>query len=279
VKEKSGQVEVNESQGDPFADHREALARVYRELPVYGSAAFWARVEAHQEEEQALPLEVLVRVLRDDAIARGDQRAQHRLCEVIVARLQVSNERWVHQVLASLPSPVSERRVFAADLYADLCELLLRALLNVTLRFWQERFFHCLRLLRKRAYESFLRREGRWHKATPGPGRHVPHALLDSIDHIRGFVELAGTRDIVDERAEQAMLAVERADFAALLCRLPVKQRTVIWLVFWEDYTIQAISEVLHISKRTVHKRLSAALARLRRVLEDEQEVSNGASA
>jgi RNA polymerase sigma factor (sigma-70 family) len=103
--------------------------------------------------------------------------------------------------------------------------------------------------------------------------------LLESIDHMRLSAEAVGTRDVSDERAERAMLAVEQTDFAALLCRLPVKQRAVVWLVFWEDYTIKAVSDVLHISKRTVYKRLEAALEQLRQVLEDEQEVRDGASA
>lgn len=279
MKENSGQVEVSASQSDPFAERREALARIYRELPVYDSAAFWARLEARRKEEQALPLEVLVTVLRKDAIARGDQRARRRLCEVIVARLQSSNEQWVNRVLASFQSPAGERGALAADLYADLCEQLLRALFNPEVRFWQEQFFHCLQFLRKHVYEGFLRQEGRWRNATPGRGKHVPHTLLESIDRMRLSVETVGTRDVSDERAEQAMLAVEQADFAALVCRLPVKQRAVIWLVFWEDYTIQRVSEVLQISKRTVYKRLAAALAYLRQVLEDEQEVRDGASA
>lgn len=279
MKENSGQVEVSEPQEDPFAERRGALARIYRELPVYDTAAFWACLEAPQAEARALPLEVLVMVLREDAIAREDQRARRRLCEIIIARLQTSNEQWVNQALASLQSPASERHALAADLYADLCELLLRALFNLDLRFWEERFWHCLRLLRKRAYESFLRREGHWYKPTSGPGRHVPRMLLESIDRMRLSAEVVGTRDILDERAERAMLAVEQADFAALLHRLPMRQRAVIWLIFWEDYPIQRVSDVLHISKRTVHKRLSAALAYLRRVLEEEQEERDGASA
>jgi DNA-directed RNA polymerase specialized sigma24 family protein len=55
--------------------------------------------------------------------------------------------------------------------------------------------------------------------------------------------------------------------------------RAVVWLIFWEDYTIKAVSELLAISRRTVRNRLDHALAVLRRVLEDEQEVSDGASA
>ncbi|HEY0752607.1 MAG TPA: sigma factor-like helix-turn-helix DNA-binding protein [Ktedonobacteraceae bacterium] len=279
MKENRGQVEVSASQQASFVEHRETLARIYRELPVYGSEDFWTLLETSQAAEQALPLEIVVRVLRENAIACGDQQSRRRLCEIIIARLQSSNEQWVGQALSGLHPPAGERSILAADLYADLCELLLRALFNLEAHFWQERFYHCLRLLRKHAYESFLRKEGRWRKATPGPGKRVPYALLESIDRVEWSADVVSARDVLDERAERDLLAVEQTDFAALLYRLPTRQRAVVWLIFWEDYTIKAISELLNITERTVSNRLAAALAKLRRVLEEEQEVRDGASA
>jgi RNA polymerase sigma factor (sigma-70 family) len=279
VNKDGGQGEVNVSHHDAFLEHREALARVYHGLPLYGSADFWKRLEECQMSDQAVPLEVVVMVLRENAIAREDQEGQRRLCEVIVARLQSSNEQWVNQVLLGLHPLASERAALAADLYADLCEVLLRALLNVDLRFWEERFYHCLRFLRKHAYERFMRQEGRWRKVTPGPGKHVPHALLESIDRVKWLAEVESARDVLDERAERQLLAVEQTDLALLLCRLPVRLRVVVWLIFWEDYTIKAVSELLNVSIRTVRNRLNNALIELRQVLEDEQEVRDGASA
>ena len=279
MKKDCGQEEEGVSQWDAFAEHRDSLDRLYRSLPAYGSVDFWARLEEYRMPDQALPLEVLVMVLRQDALGRGDQQAQRRLCEVIVARLQSSNEQWVNQVLSGIRPFASERYTLAADLYADLCELLLRALLNMNQPFWQERFYHCLRFLRKHAYEHFLRQEGHWHKATPGPGKHVPRFLLESMDRVAWSVDTERARDVSDERAERELLAVEQTDLAALLCRLPARQRAVVWLIFWEDYTIKAVSELLNISVRTVRNRLADALAELRQILEDEQEVRDGESA
>jgi DNA-directed RNA polymerase specialized sigma24 family protein len=136
-----------------------------------------------------------------------------------------------------------------------------------------------LRLLRKHAYESFMRQQGRWHKTISGSGKRVPYALLESLDRIRGAENVGRAREMSDERAARALLTVEQADVAALLCYLPLHLRAVVWLIFWEDYTIKAVSELLAISRRTVRNRLDHALAVLRRVLEDEQEVSDGASA
>lgn len=262
---------------DAFAERRVALTRLYRSLPAYGSADFWTLLEGCQEEGQALPLEVLARVLRD-AVAREDKQARRRIFEVIIARLQISNEQWVYHTLTSTRFHAGERDAFAADLYADLCELLLRSLLDNEQHFWEEHFLHCLRFLRKHVYEQFMRREGHWRKLTPGPGHRVPHTLLESLERATWRSEFEEVLEVSDERAERAFLAVE-ADVATLLSRLPVHLRTIVWLIFWEDVTTKKVGELLDISERTVRNRLHAALALLRRVLEEEQEVIDGASA
>lgn len=274
-----GQAEGDASQGDAFAVRRADLARLCHSLPAYGSASFWALFEECQEPGYALPLEVVVMVLREEAIAREDVQAQRRLCEVIIARLQSSNEQWVHRVLSEIRFLAGERRALAADLYADLCEQLLRSLMDARRHFWEERFQQCLYFVRKHTYESFLRREGCWRKLTPGPGRRVPRMLLESIERAERPGEFEEAGNVSDERAEQALLAVEQADIATLLTRLPAQLRTIVWLIFWEDYTTKMVSELLGISDRTVRNRLHAALAQLRQILENEQEVIDGASA
>lgn len=273
------QGEASTARHAEFAEHRASLARVYRALPLYGSPAFWTLLEEDQGPEQVVPLEVLVMVLRQDAIARTDQDGQRRLCSIIIARLQYSNEQWVKRVLSGVSPPAGEGHALAADLYADLCELLLRALLNVEQPFWQERFLHCLRFVRKHAYESFMRREGRWNKTTPGPGKYVPYALRESIDHLGSSLDSERARDVPDERAEQALLAVEQEDILLLLRRLPDRLRAVVWLLFWEGCTTRTVSKLLGISERTVRNRLQVALAELRRLLGDEQEVKDGTNA
>lgn len=261
------------SLSDLFAERRAVLARIYRSLPPYGSVAFWELLERTQEKDQALPLEVLVRVLREEALARADKQAQHRICEIIVARLQTSNEQWVRQALANAHLLPGERHMFAADLCADLCEQLLRALLDDGQRFWEESFQQALRFARKHVYEGFMRREGRWQKLTPGRGYRVPRVLLESLERSEQRAGSPDEQDVPDERAEQALLAVEQSDIAALLFRLPERLRAVVWLIFWEDLSTKAVGKLLNISDRTVRNRLQTALARLRQVLENEQEV------
>ena len=257
-------------------ERRAMLAHQYDTLPTYGSPAFWSLLETADEHVPAPPLEVLVKILRAEALARGDQQAQRRIFTVIIARLQSTNEMWVNYALSGLQVHREERRALAADLYADLCEHLLRAFIDVEQHFWEESFFHALRFARKHLYESFLRREGHWRKITPGPGLRVPHKLVESLERAEWRVNLTGAWELPDERAEQALRTVEQAD---ALLHLPAGLRAIVWLVFWEDCSIAKVGELLNISERTARNRLRAALARLRHFIGEEQEEINGASA
>lgn len=277
MEKESGQAEGMAARNDAWvAERRAMLAELYRALPAYGSVDFWNVLEGNQ----ALPLEVLVKVLRVEAIARGDAQARRRIFAIIIARLQSSNEQWVRQMLASLHLLAGERQALAADLYADLCEQLLRALLDPEQRFWEEAFLHSLRFARRHVCERFLRREGYWRREDSGPGQRVPHALLESLERAEWRVAFRDEWDVPDERAEQAFLLVEQTEAASLLFHLPVRLRVIVWLVFWEDCSTKAVGELLGISDRTVRNRLRSALAQLRRILvEDEQEVIDGESA
>jgi RNA polymerase sigma factor (sigma-70 family) len=261
-----------------FVGRRAALARAYQELPTYGSDQFWQVIEGRQTNARPPSMEVLVRVLRE-AVAREDEATLRRFFEVVIARLQASNEWWIAQAIAHLHLHPDEQYTLAADLYADLCEALLRVLRDPRRHFWEENFQHSLYFVRKSVYEDFLRREGRWIKQTPGPGYRVPRMLLESLERIGSTPEEEEALAIFDERAEQELQAVEQADIAALVLRLPERLRLVVWLIFWDDCTVKTVSELLKISTRTVHNRLRDALELLRKMLEAEQEVIDGRSA
>ncbi len=260
-------------QNDSFAERRATLARLYQALPAYGSSAFWCLLEGDQEEGSVLPLEVLVKVLRQ-ATALEDQAIQRRLFEIILARLQTSNEQWVKRAFAGTRLLSDERDELAADLCADLCETLLHALRDPAQRFWEEYFLHSLRFARKHVYERFMRREGRWSGAA-GSGRRVPHTLLISLERAEARGGSPEPPAVFDESAEAALLAVELGDLATLVMRLPAHQRAVVWLIFWEGHQMKAVGQLLGISERTVRNRLHAALAELRRALDSGSEVSN----
>lgn len=272
----NGESEHHSPPNEKSAERRAVLANKYCLLPTYGSTAFWNLLEEFSEEQQPLPLELLVKILREEALAHGDKQAQRRIFAVIITRLQTSNELWVGQALNGLRVHVGERRALIADLYADLCEHLLRAFIDVEQHFWEESFYHALRFARKHVYESFMRREGHWQKGTPGPGLRVPQTLLESLERAERLASFTGECELPDERAEQAFRNVEQAD---VLLHLPPGLGAIVWLIFWEDCSTTMVSELLGISDRTVRNRLRAALARLRQIVLNEQEEIDGASA
>jgi DNA-directed RNA polymerase specialized sigma24 family protein len=263
---------------DGFAERRATLARCYQSLPPLGSAAFWHQLENCQEAGQAVPLEVLVKVLRA-MVARGEREAERRLFEIVLARVQVANEQWVSRVLAGTQFLAGERNAMAADLYADLCEILLHLLRDPEQQFWEEHFQHSLRFARKHAYERFMYHEGRWHDARSGPGKRVPSRLVSSLERAMTRDGSSELLEVRDERAEEALLDVEEGEIAQQLLLLPPRLRVVVWLIFWEDHTAKTAGELLAISERTVRNRLQAALAALRLALEAGQEVIDGRSA
>ncbi len=68
--------------------------------------------------------------------------------------------------------------MYAHDLYADLCERVIRALHDSRRQFWEENFQHCLCFERKHAYHAFMTREGRWYNQHAHEFRYSPHSSI-----------------------------------------------------------------------------------------------------
>jgi len=267
---------IVEQKGSQFEGHtdqdlvkrRAALGNAYRALPEYGSTKFWSMIE-EPDLKVALSLEILVKCARV-AIARGDDAARNRIIEVIVRRTQASNEYWARHVLNAAYLRPKERSILISDLYADLCEHLIRALMDMKRLFWEENFQHCLLFERKHVFQAFMTREGLWLKQHREGvvGRRIPRMLIASIDqpvlHANGeFWE----PDFEDEHAQQAFLSVEQSDLPLLVLHLPEKLRAVILLIFWEGRTEKDTAHILGVTDRTVRNRLSEALKSLRDIL------------
>lgn len=269
--------QVEEDTDSNLIRRRVELANVYRTLPEYGSDSFWCIIE-EPDLKVALPLEVLVMFFRF-AIANGDDVGCNRIITVIIRRTQSSNEYWASHVLNNLRLPADERSMLVADLYADLCERLIRALMDVKRLFWEENFQHCLQFERKHVFQALMIREGRWHNqhGDVTVARRVPRMLIESLDqpalHANGEM---WEPDIEDQGAQQAMLSVEQSDLSRLILHLPGKLKSVIWLIFWEGRTERDAAQVLGVSDRTVRNRLREALKSLREVLDLEKGAIDG---
>jgi len=250
---------------------RALIASQFLTLPPYGSMEFWQHIEEPQPK-QALPLEVLVKCVRV-AIRREDDAGKMRILEIIFRRTQVANEYWSKQILLKLCLTSEEQYMYAHDLYADLCERVIRAVYDVKRQFWEENFQHCLSFERKHTYQAFMTREGRWYQdeTDSSISRRIPRSRIDSLDHPAWYANgEAWETEIVDEKAQLRLLDVEHQDIPLLVVDLPEKLKSVIWLMFWEGRTEKNVACILGISDRTVRNRLQKALCILRSGIESK---------
>ena len=267
-------VEIVEKNGreQAFAQRRTHLAQLFATLPSYGSPAYWYKLE-ESDMHLALPLEVLVKCIRLSVLCR-DRAGQKRTFEIVFRRIAASNIGWVQNVLRTSHFSVNEQALLMHDLYADICECIIRAVIDPTRLFWEENFSHCLNYERKHVYQTFMRREGRWHNDGNPASKHVSYQSSRSIDQSEQVRKRKVRIPVIeDEVARQALLAVEQSDIPALVIGLPAKLKAVVLLIFWEDRTEKDTANILGITDRTVRNRLKRALLLLHQKLEQERDI------
>jgi RNA polymerase sigma factor (sigma-70 family) len=275
VKFEGAQSKENSERDNEVTRRRSYLAEVYNALPSYGSRPFWSAVEG-PDLKAAVPLEVLVRCVRS-AIFQGDDEGRNRILEVIFQRMHVSNEYWANSILKTVSLQADERKALVSDLYGDLCECVIRAVVDDKRLFWEENFQHCLMYERKHVYRSFMRREGRWSSLDGKRSERVPRMLVESLDQPAQLAD-GDTYElnVEDEKAQKALLAVEQSELPSLVLQLPDRLKPVVLLIFWEGRTEKDTAKILGITDRTVRNRLREALKLLQRELEPEREFANG---
>lgn len=254
-----------------LAHHQAHLAQLYTALPSYGSTSYWSRVE-ESDMHRALPLEVIVKCIRA-SVVYGDIAGRKRTFEILFRRIATSNEQWANNVLQARQFATGEQAVFVNDLYADICECVMRAIIDTNRLFWEENFLHCLSFERRHAYKAFMRQEGQWMYSHEKKGDRVPRRLFASIDQLEQRTGVKPTMPLLeDEMARKALLAVEHSDIPRLITNLPDRLKVVVLLIFWEDRTEKDTAKLLGITDRTVRNRLKHALRLLYRKLEAERE-------
>lgn len=265
-----------ESDAAEFVKRRKKFIHLHNALPEYGSLAYWHTIEAEDVNDiiavtgvqSALPLEVLVLCLRT-AIARGDVEGRNRIMTQIIGRTRKYNEYWARNALNTLRIPASERQEVVRDLFADLYERVLRALIDPERTFWEENFQHSLRFERMHVFRALLMREGWWKQQS----ERIPRNLLHSLDTAVRSPDGEGHETAIeDEQAQKDLLAIELSDMPLLLLRLPKYLQPVLILLFWEGRTEKEVASILRITDRTVRHRLQHALRLLRAELATERE-------
>ncbi|MEU8083221.1 SigE family RNA polymerase sigma factor [Micromonospora sp. NPDC049101] len=126
---------------------------------------------------------------------------------------------------------------------------------------------------------ALLRTMRRWSKAREAPEPYVRQVMVNlSRDRIRDL--LRRPRETVLPDNPDAFRSTdagfdgigERQTVAAALAQLPVRQRQVIVLRYFEDLSIEQTAELIGCSIGTVKSYTSRALARLRELLGDLHE-------
>jgi RNA polymerase sigma factor (sigma-70 family) len=224
------------------------------------------------EDPQAnIPLEVIVRCLRT-AVSREDVPCRNRLLALIVQRTQTANERWVQRVLKTAGILPAECPMLADDLYADLCERMLYAVLDPQRHFWEVNFLHCLYFERRHVFCSLMMREGRWYNPAVERSERVPRTSVISLNQGIALDQMETMAlAIADPQAELMFRSIDRHDLLQLVFRLPERLRSVILLVFWEGRSEKEVARMLGITDRTVRNRLQRSFTVLRTALTEER--------
>ncbi len=251
---------VGENQDDTYADRRAELDAQFRALPPAGDAAYWRRIEG-ADTESALPLEVLVRCVREFTAA-GALNNAHRIFKVIVLRNQTLVERWAWKVARQARSGMKPE--LHEDLAQECYEKLWKELTDDGPTFLQVHFVTALQRLRQHIAQDTMEKAGeRQRKGVETPTR-VPRAETESIEaKPKGEDEVPLAHQITDMRVQNAFDQAELSDLLDHVMRLPADQRTIILDRFWDDRSQEETATKLGISDRMVRYRLKLILSDL----------------
>ncbi|NES13225.1 MULTISPECIES: SigE family RNA polymerase sigma factor [Micromonospora] len=123
---------------------------------------------------------------------------------------------------------------------------------------------------------ALLRTARRWRTAREAPEIYVRKVLLNlSRDRIRRLMRrprekpLDSVPDTVGTIGPHDHQVAERRAVVEALARLPIRQRQVIVLRYFEDLTVEQTADLLKMSSGTVKSYTSRGLGRLRELLTD----------
>ncbi|GAB3947838.1 SigE family RNA polymerase sigma factor [Micromonospora vulcania] len=128
---------------------------------------------------------------------------------------------------------------------------------------------------------ALLRTMRRWSKARDAPEQYVRHVLVNlSRDRIRAVLrrprETALPEDPNAFRSRDPGLEGldDRRTVTDAIAKLPIRQRQVIVLRYFEDLSVEQTAELVGCSTGTVKSYTSRALSRLRELLGDFHETN-----
>ena len=240
---------------------RARLAAELERLPHWESPVLWLRLRA-ADPRAAMTLGALTHFIRR-AAASGNTRARGELFVLLLERTASLNQRWAARVVGR-----TARLAGSPDARDDLQH-------DLTLHLWEQ-----VALGSGEKWELFFQRSldfAQRHVATAYFARRGDQLFVVDGDTprtvIRALVSLSELA--LDERADdqEAALAervdpfsaAELADLRALVPRLPLRERAVIVMRFWQGASEAEMARALGVSARTVRSDARQAYNRLRR--------------
>jgi RNA polymerase sigma factor (sigma-70 family) len=97
---------------------------------------------------------------------------------------------------------------------------------------------------------------------------YLLRAVTNEAHNLYRLRERRQRRDLAAVGPDAATDRVVDVDLRRAISALSVRQRTVVFLAYWEDMTEASIAETLELSRGTVHRDLRRARHRLRRAYE-----------
>jgi DNA-directed RNA polymerase specialized sigma24 family protein len=262
-----------------YAARRAALARQYDELPQAGTAAWWRRIEGPLPAgDEPLAREVLARCVHERALAGRPADAQ-RVITVLFRRVGADVGAWARRCGARARGALNE------DLQQECYMALWEELTTPGRTFLTEHFGHGLRRIQQHVGQAVLLREGLWRRrGVVTPDRAPPEARV-SIEAAASATAAGGdplplAERLADDSALAPFEAAELSDLVALVARLPERDRTLLFSLFWRDEPQDVAARRLKVATaRTVYNRLSSIGDRLRVQYGEREEVTDGGAA
>jgi RNA polymerase sigma factor (sigma-70 family) len=248
---------------------RAALEQLFQTLPLPGSAAYWQRIE-HATAQDALPLEVLARCLRE-RLQSGTRQEVDRIFDVIWLRAQSSITFWARKVASQ--SQGGRGLQIEDDLVAECYTALWKELTTQEKTFLLENFSHMLLRLEQHIAHNIMSQEGFWkRKGVENPHR-VQRENLTSIEASVSADNEPSLPESIPDPHSQALLEYreELMDLETQVAKLDPPARRILHDL-WCGFTQEEIAKRLGVTDRTVRNRLDAIRKFLRQQLEGEEQ-------
>jgi RNA polymerase sigma factor (sigma-70 family) len=256
---------MGDEQEEAEAARRTILEQQFRALPPPGSAGYWQCIEP-EDAGQALPLEVLVRCLRERQLAGAGVDA-YRIFAVIWGRVQARTQAWARAIVRT--SPAARAQGFASDLEQECMFDLWRELTDEDPGIWLENFRAALNSLQHHTAHAKMQEQGFWKRRGVTTPRRIPATMTDSLDAVPPNADVHPLADRLPDTSSSD--AFESVEFRELVADLSEDDRLILYGHVY-GYTQQELAETLHVTDRTIRHRLTRITAQLRRQLQGTEE-------